>query len=133
MFDTGNQRSVLGLSNEVWKVFCILTIQRVIASFQICVEKKSSFFARDCSSIVMTHKQCDTFEWIKNVFFGVIFFFYILIMVALNHTVNNQFKMHLEEHVSGKNVFWSTLLGKSRERKKWLGTLSFFFFLCFCL
>ena len=49
MFDIGNQRSVLGLSNEVWKVFCILTIQRVIADFQICVEKKLSFFARDCT------------------------------------------------------------------------------------
>ena len=44
MFDIGNQRSVLGLSNEVWKVFCILTIQRVIAGFQICVEKK--FFCK---------------------------------------------------------------------------------------
>jgi len=26
--------------------------------------------------------------------------------------------MRLEEHVSGKNIFWSTFIGKSRERKK---------------
>ena len=29
----------------------------------------------------------------------------------------NLFEMTLEEHVSGNNIFWSTLIGKSRERK----------------
>ena len=29
-----------------------------------------------------------------------------------------QFEIPLEEHVSGKNLFWSSLIGKSRERKR---------------
>ena len=33
------------------------------------------------------------------------------------HTVKYQLEMPREEHVSGKNLFWSTLIGKSRERK----------------
>ena len=32
--------------------------------------------------------------------------------------MKHQFEMPLEEHVSGKNIFWSTLIGKSRERTK---------------
>ena len=34
------------------------------------------------------------------------------------HTVKYQFEMPLEEHVSGKIIFWSTLIGKSGERKQ---------------
>ena len=33
------------------------------------------------------------------------------------HTVKNQFKMPFEEHVSRKNIFWSSLTAKSRGGK----------------
>ena len=36
----------------------------------------------------------------------------------MNHTVKYQFEMPLEENVSGKNIFWSTLTSKSKEVKK---------------
>ena len=32
--------------------------------------------------------------------------------------VKYQFEMPLEEHVFGKNIFWTALIGKIRERKK---------------
>jgi hypothetical protein len=33
------------------------------------------------------------------------------------HTVKYQLEMRLEEHVSGRNILWSTLVCKSREGK----------------
>ena len=41
------------------------------------------------------------------------------------HTVKYQLEMPLEKHVSGKNIFWSTLIDKSRARKKSFPTCPF--------
>ena len=38
-------------------------------------------------------------------------------MLDQNHTVNSGSEMVEAKHVSGKNIYWSTFIGKSKERK----------------
>ena len=37
--------------------------------------------------------------------------------LKINHTVNSGSEMVGAKHVSGKNIYWSTCIGKSKERK----------------
>ena len=43
--------------------------------------------------------------------------FYLFLTYELSHTVNSGSEMVEAKHVSGKNIYWSTFIGKSKERK----------------
>ena len=38
-------------------------------------------------------------------------------LISLSHTVNSGSEIVEAKHVSGKNIYWSTFIGKSKERK----------------
>ena len=53
----------------------------------------------------------------KKTLFQSIIFLHIIFSWSSNHTVNSGSEMVEAKHVSGKNIYWSTFIGKSKERK----------------